>query len=186
MSRATTSSDSESNQLPRLLNLGCGPDYRDEYHNVDATPGVDPDEVVDLNVERWPWPDDHFQHILASHVVEHLDDPTHAMQEAARILGPGGRLEVHVPVGRDAHTDPTHQQIWTYDTPTFYDHEEGPPWIPDVPLELVDRTVHVWLAGQMKQLNWVLQHIAGRAPRLAEHLCVAGELIATYDAAENA
>lgn len=181
MSKTTraTSTDSPDVDIPGRLNLGCGPDYREEWHNVDATPGVDPDEVVDLN-DPWPWPDNSFQEILASHVFEHLDDTTHAMQEASRVLAPGGQLEVRVPIGRDAATDPTHQQTWTYDTPTFYDRDDGPPWVPDTGLTLEDRTLRVWFDGLLMPFDGLLQRLARRDPYFAEALCVAGELVAIY------
>src|SRR5690554_5993761 len=42
------------------------------WHNVDKVdlPGVD--ECVDLFAYPWPWPDNHFDGALLSHLVEHI------------------------------------------------------------------------------------------------------------------
>lgn len=175
-----TPAHSSTADQPRLLNLGCGPDYRAGWHNVDNARSVDADEHTDLNSD-WPWPANTYRTILASHVIEHLDDPTHAMREAARVLAADGRLIVRVPIGRDAHTDPTHTHVWTYDTPTFYDHTNGPPWTPTLPLQLVDRELRVWFDGPLEHANGVLQALARRQPHLAEWAAVAGELTAVYE-----
>ncbi|WP_435551970.1 class I SAM-dependent methyltransferase [Natrinema sp. CGMCC1.2065] len=101
---------------PTLLNLGCGEDYNDGWHNVDISAVVDPDETVDLNDFPWPFPSDHFTRIQASHVVEHLERPIQALQEVGRILIDGGTLELTYPIGHTRFEDPTHEQYWNWNT----------------------------------------------------------------------
>lgn len=142
--------------LPARLNLGCGDDTRDGWWNVDAldAPGVD--EIHNLEETPWPWPDEHFETILASHVFEHLTDVKVALRECERLLVPGGQLMVIWPVGLNELADPDHKHRWVWDTPLYYCGER--PWDPDVGLEVVDRsvTIHNHLQGGWK---WVLDRL---------------------------
>ncbi len=64
------------------------------YRTADITPGR-ADEV--LNLEKIAKPDASFDRIVASHVLEHVDDAL-AMAELYRILRPGGALIAMVPL----------------------------------------------------------------------------------------
>lgn len=44
-----------------------------------------------------PFPDDHFDKIIASEVLEHIPDDMRAMKELLRVLKPGGQLAATVP-----------------------------------------------------------------------------------------
>jgi SAM-dependent methyltransferase len=44
-----------------------------------------------------PFPDNSFDRIIASEVLEHISDDTRAAQELFRVLAPGGRIAVTVP-----------------------------------------------------------------------------------------
>lgn len=133
--------------LPKRLNLGCGEDHRGGYHNVDAVGGCNPDEVVDLGETPWPWPDVHFDRVLASHVLEHLPDVEMALSEVARILRPGGVLEVRWPIGMNERADPDHKHAWVWDTPLYYCGARL--WDADVGLDVIHRdvTLHTHLEG---------------------------------------
>jgi predicted SAM-dependent methyltransferase len=78
------------------LNLGCGPDIRAGYINVDILGG---DVKCDLRKIPWPWPDNYADEILMSHVLEHLPDTYETMNEIHRILKPGGKFWGQVPYG---------------------------------------------------------------------------------------
>jgi hypothetical protein len=58
----------ESNKL----NLGCGYKKLYDHWNVDIEPRANPDQVVDLEITPWPWPDDFFKKITADNILEHL------------------------------------------------------------------------------------------------------------------
>lgn len=47
--------------------------------------------------DRLPFPDDTFDHIICTEVVEHVPDPAVTMAELHRILKPGGNLAVSTP-----------------------------------------------------------------------------------------
>jgi SAM-dependent methyltransferase len=132
-----------------VLHLGCGEDIYRDAHNVDAVPLEGVDEVVDLAEMPWPWPDKCVRRIEAHHVVEHLSDIGAALRESARVLEPGGRLVLTLPVGQNAVADPDHEHAWTWDTPLYYCGERH--WDVDVGLTLVDRevSVHTHLNGRV-------------------------------------
>jgi len=129
----------DSQQLPEILHLGCGEDYREGAHNVDVVASVGPDEVADLDACPWPWPASSFTRIDAEHVFEHLEDVERALRECQRVLRPGGRLHVTVPMGANAVADPDHKRLWTWQTPEFYCGERH--WDTDVGLSVVDKSV---------------------------------------------
>ncbi len=86
---------------------------------ADATAETVQGDALDL-----PFPDDHFDAIIASEVLEHIPDDMRAMRELLRVLRPGGRLAVTVPswlpervcwaLSEDYHTAPGgHVRIYT-------------------------------------------------------------------------
>jgi SAM-dependent methyltransferase len=54
-------------------------------------------DVRSLTLEENHFPARHFDAVLASHVIEHLNDPWSFVVEARRILKPGGRFYVTTP-----------------------------------------------------------------------------------------
>jgi len=59
---------------------------------VDAWAGVVNGDALDV-----PFPDNRFDRIIASEVLEHIWDDERAIDELVRVLRPGGRLAVTVP-----------------------------------------------------------------------------------------
>ncbi len=55
-----------------------------------------------------PFPDQEFDGVLISNVLEHLAEPQAAFGESARVLKPGGRLVVTVPFRAGFRRDLTH------------------------------------------------------------------------------
>ncbi|MDR2020804.1 MAG: class I SAM-dependent methyltransferase [Treponema sp.] len=54
-------------------------------------------EVLELPLEESRLPDRFFQAVLASHLIEHLNNPASFVREAGRVLAPGGRFYVSTP-----------------------------------------------------------------------------------------
>lgn len=79
------------------------------YLSADLEPGRAM-EVIDLtSVEK---PDESFDVIICSHVLEHIPDDRRAMRELERIMKPEGRVYIQVPLQRE----PTFED-WSIDTP---------------------------------------------------------------------
>ena len=125
------------------------------------------DVVHDLEERPWPLADDEYDTIIARHVLEHLEHPEEAFAEAARILVDGGVFEVHVPLGLDAQTDPTHVDEWTWDTPEYF--TTNPPydygW--ELPFNITERDLEWWLDGPFGLFErvvdrWLRHHGAGK------------------------
>ena len=110
------------------LNVGAGCNPQPGMVNLDrvALPGVD--VVHDLDVFPWPFPDEHFDQVVAVQVFEHVEHPVGFMREAWRVLKPGGTLLIIVPhyLSENSHTDPTHRRHCTVHT---WDY-----WIAGTPL----------------------------------------------------
>lgn len=102
-----------------MLNLGCGADIRQApgpgwvVLNVDRVAhSKHVDQIVDLNRLPWPWVSDSIWLVVAHSVLEHLAvPPVAAMNECWRVLRPGGRLDLKLPLWNSpkAHQDPTHR-----------------------------------------------------------------------------
>jgi SAM-dependent methyltransferase len=69
-----------------------------------------------LDVTDIPFPDDRFDVILCSHVLEHVQDDRRAMQELHRVLRPGGWAVLQVPIEAD--------RARTYEDPAVVTAEE--------------------------------------------------------------
>lgn len=60
----------------------------------DALPGCD---FVAASVEALPFDDGRFDHVIVRDLVHHLDAPERLIDEAHRVLAPGGRIDVLEP-----------------------------------------------------------------------------------------
>lgn len=80
------------------LNLGCGNNTHEGYINLDFLEGPGVDRVHDLNTFPYPFEDNSFDEIRASHVLEHLTADWYLiMNELYRILKPTGHIKIMVP-----------------------------------------------------------------------------------------
>ena len=111
---------------PLWLDIGCGKAKRPGSIGFDRAPLPGVDIVGDL--EQLPWiqfATSSFDHIYASHVLEHIHELIPVMEELHRILKPGGILEIWVPFYRhaNAYQDPTHCRFFTEHTFDYFTPE---------------------------------------------------------------
>lgn len=104
----------------KKLNLGCGIDYKTGYVNVDFHSHVNIDVQHDLNSIPFPFMNEEFDFIYASHILEHLDKPFVIMTELHRILKPGGRLHIKVPHFSRGFTHSEHKAGFDVTFPYYF------------------------------------------------------------------
>ena len=82
----------------KVLNAGCGFSkfIKKNVVNLDAFDTCKPDVLADLN-KPLPFADETFDHVIANHIMEHLDNFWGAFNELSRVLKTGGELEIWVP-----------------------------------------------------------------------------------------
>ena len=61
-----------------------------------------PDHVRNLDVLDLPFEDDTFDLVLCNHVLEHIEPDNVAISELARVLKPGGRAILQVPISKNS------------------------------------------------------------------------------------
>jgi SAM-dependent methyltransferase len=102
--------------------IGCGPIKLDGYIGIDLKelPGVD--IIHDLNNIPWPIQRNSADLVIASHVIEHVDNAIEFMEEIHAILKPGGKAVIKYPhfSQRCAFQDPTHKRFMTVESLDYF------------------------------------------------------------------
>jgi SAM-dependent methyltransferase len=75
---------------------------------------------IESDICRIPVPDNSFDIILCTEVLEHIPEPVRAVEEMVRITKPGGRLFLTAPLGAGLHQLPFH--YYGGYTPEWYRH----------------------------------------------------------------
>jgi SAM-dependent methyltransferase len=98
-----------------LLDIGCGTKPYEPYLKVEKYIGVEIDTErsrttskadVFYDGKRIPFPDAHFDSVLANEVFEHVFNPAEFLGEVNRVLKTGGRFLMTVPFVWDEHEQP--------------------------------------------------------------------------------
>jgi SAM-dependent methyltransferase len=120
----------------RKIDLCGGIDTYKDYEPIDKTTGYDLDlpqwgkagRVAPASIE-----DNSVGVIRAFDAVEHLKHPIHTMNEAYRVLAPGGFLFISVPStdGRGAFQDPTHVSFWNENSFWYYTRASHSRYVPE-------------------------------------------------------
>jgi SAM-dependent methyltransferase len=108
---------------PLILELGCGPRKRyADAIGIDATDYEAVDIVADAVDALRAFPAASVDFITSTHFLEHVADVGGMLDEMARAVRPGGRIEVIVP--HFAHpyfsSDPTHKQPFGLYTLSYF------------------------------------------------------------------
>jgi predicted SAM-dependent methyltransferase len=103
-------SKAERRDAPLKLNLACGQRRHEDFLGVDRVKTEATDQIVDLEVVPWPWPDASVGAVYSAHYVEHTPDLIAFMNELGRVLLPGGTATIIAPyyTSMRAWQDPTH------------------------------------------------------------------------------
>jgi len=98
----------------KILQIGCGKNKNPNNIGLDINPISNADIIHDLNIFPYPFKDNEFDEILATSIIEHLDDIIAVMREIHRICKPGGVVKILVPffASWTAFTDPTHKHCF--------------------------------------------------------------------------
>lgn len=111
-------------QQSRKLNLGCGPDVREGWVNLDIAnlPGVD--VVYDIRKLPLPFESNSFDEVLCNDILEHLEYVP-LLKDIHRILADGGQLHIRVPhfTSKNNAIDPTHIRTFSVETFDFFNRE---------------------------------------------------------------
>lgn len=77
------------------LNLGCGPDIKDGYINIDTCP-IDASKVIKMDIRDLSYDKASVDEIYAKDIIEHmsLDDTKKSIKNWSDILKTGGKLFV--------------------------------------------------------------------------------------------
>lgn len=105
----------------KKLNLGCGESKKEGYINLDWQSLVGPDVTHNLNMFPYPFEDNYFDLIEASHVLEHLDRVFDVMRELHRLLKPGGKLIIRAPHFSRGFTHVEHVHGFDVTFPLYFD-----------------------------------------------------------------
>jgi len=83
----------------KVLNLGCGSSVypAENVVNLDYLPGDEIDVICDLGKGKLPFKDNEFNLVLANMVLEHVPNWWDCFKEMARVVKPGGMIEVWLP-----------------------------------------------------------------------------------------
>jgi SAM-dependent methyltransferase len=137
----------------RVVDVGCGAQpYRDWFGEVTEYVGLDvvPGPAVDLVVapgEGWPLTDGHFDILLSSQVLEHVEHLERTLSEMDRVLKPGGVAILSFPFLFNEHGAP-------HDYRRFTAHQAAR-LLPGYRVLTLERQGGVGSTSAILFLNWV-------------------------------
>jgi SAM-dependent methyltransferase len=102
----------------KKLNLGCENEYLDGWVNLDLDKKVRADVYHNLDKFPYPFKDNEFDEILASHILEHVSDLDKTMKELYRITKDRGLIYINSPHFSDPQkwSEFSHKHCFSYIT----------------------------------------------------------------------
>ena len=104
-------SSTPDNKTAGILDVGCGINKYPGAIGIDRNARTRADVIANIDQHALPFKDSSFREIRASHVIEHVADVVHTIEEFHRLLIPGGRAVIVTPHYTDysSFCDPTHR-----------------------------------------------------------------------------
>ncbi len=166
----------------KTLDVGCGILKYPGAIGLDRNPRSRADVLADLDHFPYPFRDNSFDHVRAVHVIEHVSDVIHTIEEFARLVKPGGSIYIATPHYTDfsSFCDPTHKwHLNSYSLRYFGEDNAGFGYYSDTKLK--QTKVHLRLLAFWRYLGFefLVNHFP-RFRRFWEHyLCfvVRGKVI---------
>ena len=108
---ARTADDAQERAILPVLDIGCGLNKYPGSIGVDRNPNARADVIADLDEYPFPFADNSFREVRATHVIEHVGNVVRTMEEFHRLLEPGGCAVIVTPHYTDfsSFCDPTHR-----------------------------------------------------------------------------
>jgi len=105
--------------LPRILDVGCGQQKYPGSIGIDMNPDTAADVLCHLDRGSLPFRDNAFDEVRATHLIEHVDNIIHTVEEFHRVTRAGGIIVLITPHYTDytSFRDPTHR--WHLNTESF-------------------------------------------------------------------
>jgi predicted SAM-dependent methyltransferase len=152
----------------KKLNLGCGKDVKKGYINLDYKKLTGVDVSHDINKTPYPFKNDEFDEIYASHVLEHVDNLEKVMKELHRIIKKGGFLHIRVPhfTNSGAFADPTHKHFFAYRTFDYFMNNLNENWYFDFQFSKLEK--NIVFGKKFAFWNWILEPIFNLVPIIYE------------------
>lgn len=109
----------------RLLDVGCGNEIfvngfeklGFEAEGIDFEPHSKKVKKVNLEKDKFPYPDASFEYVFCRHTIEHIANTEHLLPEIYRILKKRGKVFIETPAFEKSvkvfYDDPTHRKPWT-------------------------------------------------------------------------
>jgi glycosyltransferase involved in cell wall biosynthesis len=137
------------------IDLCGGIDCPINYHALDKiiNPGIS-GTACDLN-NQWPLKDNCVGILRANDSLEHLKDSIHTMNEAYRVLAPGGFFMIMVPStnGKGAWCDPTHKSFFNDLSFRYYTNKQFARYIPEFKGKFQVGRVIEWYPSEWHKQN---------------------------------
>jgi SAM-dependent methyltransferase len=161
----------------KRLNLGSGKNYLEGYINVDNNPHSKADVVHDLNSYPYPFEDNEFDEVLASHIIEHLNDPLDFLQEIYRVSKKGAKIIIKCPHFSCNWIHPRHKSAISTKLFDFLD-ENNSEYYENAKFKVISITLK-WMGntklGKRKNLiiklfNLIINFFANINPALTERI----------------
>ncbi len=78
------------------LNLGSGFMKLKDFDTVDFNTSIEADYHFDLT-KKWVLKDNTYDYIVAHHIIEHMPDYKHFLNEILRVCKDGAKFDIHYP-----------------------------------------------------------------------------------------